>query len=113
MHMGTVAGYQTTTIRLPRDLYEQARTAVKEAGVASSLNDFLIAALQGKLRELREEEIDRAFAEMSSDERYQEEAVALARSFANSDWEAYQAGNAVGRKNAAIRKKNPSKTSTR
>ena len=92
--MSSQAQLQTTTVRLPRDLYEQARTAAKKTGTASSLNDFLIEAVEEKLRQLREQEIDLAFAAMGKDEDYQREAIALTRSFEKSDWEAYQVANA-------------------
>jgi hypothetical protein len=100
-------------VRLPRELYEQARSAVKQAGTASSINDFLIEALQEKLRQLREREIDRAFAEMGKDEEYQNEAVSLARSFAHSDWEAYKNSSARAAHDERPRKKGGSKTAKR
>ena len=111
--MGSTIQFQTTTVRLPKDLYEQARTAVKEAGAASSINDFLIEAVQEKLQQLREQEIDNAFAEMGHDKEYRNEAVALTRSFEKSDWEAYRAANASASANERPRKKSPAKTSTR
>ena len=55
--MSSQADLQTTTVRLPRGLYEQARTAVRKPGVASSLNDFLIEAIEAKLHQLREQEM--------------------------------------------------------
>lgn len=111
--MGSVGQFQTTTVRLPKDLYEQARTAVKEAGAASSINDFMVEAVEEKLRQLREQEIDRAFAEMRSDHDYQRDAVDLARSFARSDWEAFRSANAVDTKHERSRKKSSTKTSPR
>ena len=93
--MSSVPQYQTTTIRLPKDLYEQARTAVKEAGAASSMNDFLVAAVEEKLQQLREEEIDAAFAEMAHDPEYQNSAIEMVKSFERSDWEAYQVSEAA------------------
>ncbi|HEX7895965.1 MAG TPA: YlcI/YnfO family protein [Terriglobales bacterium] len=111
--MGSVGQFQTTTVRLPKDLYEQARTAVKEAGAASSINDFMVEAVEEKLRQLREQEIDRAFAEMRSDQDYQRDAVDLARSFARSDWEAFRSVNAVDTKHERSRKKSSTKTSPR
>lgn len=113
LHMGSVGPFQTTTVRLPKDLYEQARTAVKEAGAASSINDFMVEAVEEKLRQLREQEIDRAFAEMRSDQDYQRDAVDLARSFARSDWEAFRSANAVDTKHERSRKKSSTKTSPR
>jgi hypothetical protein len=111
--MNSAGQFQTTTVRLPKQLYEQARTAVKEAGAASGINDFLIEALQEKLRQLREQEIDRAFAQMGQDEGYQNESVALTRSFARSDWEAYRVANANAGKNERSPKKSlPSRNPT-
>lgn len=112
-HMGSVGPFHTTTVRLPKELYEQARTAVKEAGAASSINDFMVEAVEEKLRQLREQEIDRAFAEMRSDQDYQRDAVDLARSFARSDWEAFRSVNAVDTKHERSRKKSSTKTSPR
>lgn len=81
---------QTTTIRLPKMLYEQARKAVNEAGIAASLNEFLVEAVAEKLRQFRDRQIDAAFAEMANDQSYRHEAKALAGSFELSDWEAYR-----------------------
>ena len=111
--MNYVGDFQTTTVRLPKELYEQARTAVKQSGAASSINDFFIEALREKLCELREQEIDRAFAAMGNDQEYQTESVALARSFAESDWEAYKAANPSVASDERRRKKNASKTPSR
>ena len=110
--MGSVSQFQTTTVRLPKELYEQARNAVKEAGVASSINDFMVHAVEEKLRQLREQEIDRAFAEMHTDQDYQRDAVALTESFARSDWDAYRSANAGEARNERSRKKT-TKTSSR
>ena len=84
------SGTQTTTIRLPKFLYEQARKAVTEAGVAASLNEFLVDAVAERLRQFRNRQIDAAFAGMAEDEAYRQEATALAGSFELSDWEAYR-----------------------
>lgn len=81
---------QTTTVRLPKELYEEARKAVNEAGIAASLNEFLVDAVAEKLRQFRDRQIDAAFVGMASDELYRNEATALAGSFERSDWEAYQ-----------------------
>jgi hypothetical protein len=81
---------QVTTIRLPKFLYEQARKAVNEAGIAASLNEFLVEAVAEKLHQFRNRQIDAAFAGMAGDESYRQEAKALAGAFERSDWEAYQ-----------------------
>jgi hypothetical protein len=79
--------YQNTTVRLPKRVYELAKTAV-ESEAASSFNDFVVQAIEQKLRALSEAEIDAAFAQMAGDDDYQREAVALATEFERSDWEA-------------------------
>ena len=111
--MSSQAQSQTTTVRMPRDLYEQARTAAKKIGAASSLNDFLIEAVEEKLRQLKEQEIDLAFAEMGKDEDYQREAITLTQSFEKSDWEAYKVANASAFTNEHPRKKRSPKPASR
>jgi hypothetical protein len=85
--------FQTTTVRLPKRIYEEARAAVKESKAASSINDFLVQAVEQRLKQLRDREIDAAFAKMADDPEYQRDAVTLAQSFEGSDWSAYQTLN--------------------
>jgi hypothetical protein len=80
--------YQNTTVRLPRQVYELAKTAVEKSEAASSFNDFVVQAIEQKLQQLTEAEIDAAFAHMADDLDYQQDAVALAKEFEKSDWEA-------------------------
>ena len=80
--------YQNTTVRLPRQVYELAKTAVEKSEAASSFNDFVVKAIQQKLQQLTEAEIDAAFAHMADDPDYQHDAVALTKEFEKSDWEA-------------------------
>jgi hypothetical protein len=94
--MDTERAFQTTTIRLPKGVYEQAKAVVKRGSAeASSINDFLVEAVQEKLRLLREKEIDAAFAGMADDSEYRRSAVEMAQSFEKSDWEAYQVSEAA------------------
>ena len=80
---------QTTTVRLPKPLYEEARSVVAKGNAhAKSLNDLLVDALTQRLRQLRRERIDAEFAGMRTDARYQRESTALAQQFAASDWQA-------------------------
>jgi L-lactate utilization protein LutC len=84
--------YQNATVRMPRHVYERAKTvAVKSE--ASSFNEFVVQAIEEKVRRLTEAEIDAAFAEMANDADYQRSSVALAGEFEKSDWEAFQSGN--------------------
>ena len=81
--------YQNTTVRVPRHVYEQARTVI-ERGQASSFNEFVVQAIAEKVHRLTEAEIDAAFSQMASDSDYQRNAIAMATEFEKSDWEALQ-----------------------
>lgn len=83
--------YQNTTVRLPRHVYERAKTVVVQSQ-ASSFNEFVIQAIEEKIRRLTEAEIDAAFAKMAEDADYQRSSIALASEFAKSDWEAFASG---------------------
>ena len=90
MSLATRKEYQNTTVRLPRPVYERAKTVMVKSQ-ASSFNDFVVQAIEEKVRRLTEAEIDEAFAQMANDADYQRESVLLAREFAKSDWEALEA----------------------
>ena len=83
--------YQNTTVRLPRQVYERAKTVVLQSQ-ASSFNEFVVQAIEEKVRRLTEAEIDAAFAQMAHDSDYQRSSIALANQFEKSDWEAFEAG---------------------
>lgn len=83
--------YQNTTVRLPRQVYERAKTVVIRSQ-ASSFNEFVVQAIEEKVRRLTEAEIDAAFAHMAHDADYQHTSIALASEFAKSDWEAFESG---------------------
>lgn len=83
--------YQNTTVRLPRQVYERAKTVVTRSH-ASSFNEFVVQAIEEKVRRLTEAEIDAAFAQMANDTNYQRSSIALASEFAKSDWEAFSSG---------------------
>jgi len=83
---------RTTTVRLPRSVYDHAKCVVdKERGGAGntiSLNDLIVAAIRAYLKMYRRRQIDAAFAGMAEDADYQKEAKLLAEEFEHSDWEA-------------------------
>ncbi|HME34489.1 MAG TPA: hypothetical protein VKF84_04560 [Candidatus Sulfotelmatobacter sp.] len=81
--------YQNTTVRLPRHVYEQAKTVAVQSQ-ASSFNEFVVEAIEEKVRRLAEAEIDEAFAQMANDADYQRNSVTLAQAFEKSDWEALE-----------------------
>lgn len=80
--------YQNATVRLPKQVYERARQVVEKSETASSFNEFVVRAIEEKLHHLSESEIDAAFGLMADDPDYQRDAVAMAREFEKSDWEA-------------------------
>jgi hypothetical protein len=105
--MATARKYQTTTVRLPKHVFEQAkRIAVRYE--ASSFNEFVIQAIEEKVRRLSEAAIDASFAQMATDPDYQRDATATAREFETSDWEALQSSDHHESPHAA-----PAKTRTR
>jgi len=87
----------TTTVRLPRPVYEQAKWVVdkeKKGGTGSvvSLNDLIVLAITSYLKMYKRRQIDAAFALMAEDAEYQKEASLLAEEFQYSDWEALRIG---------------------
>jgi hypothetical protein len=86
----------TTTVRLPRPVYDQAKCVVdrenKGGTTLVSLNDLIVAALKAYLKMYKRRQIDAAFAGIAQDADYQKEASLLAEEFSYSDWEALQIG---------------------
>jgi hypothetical protein len=83
---------RTTTVRLPRPVYDQAKCVVDKekggAGTTISLNDLIVTAITAYLRMYKRRQIDLQFAGMAEDSDYQKEARLLAEEFEHSDWEA-------------------------
>jgi len=82
--------YQNTTLRVPKKVYDLAKNALSHS-VGSSFNEFVVEAIEEKLRCLREAEIDAAFAHMAEDADYQCSSIAMAQEFEKSDGEAFKA----------------------
>jgi hypothetical protein len=86
----------TTTVRLPRPVYDQAKCVVDEekggAGRVVSMNDLIVLAITAYLKMYKRRQIDAAFALMAEDAEYQKEASLLAEEFQYSDWEALRIG---------------------
>ncbi len=86
----------TTTVRLPRPVYEQAKCVVDKekggSGPVVSMNDLIVLAVTSYLKMYKRRQIDAAFAAMAEDADYQKEASLLAEEFQQSDWEALLAG---------------------
>ncbi len=78
-----------TTIALPTNLVTAVDAAVRD-GRARSRNDFFAAAVRLQLAAHQRDAVDAAFAEMASDQAYQEEALLIAGEFECADWETLQ-----------------------
>jgi hypothetical protein len=87
---------RTTTVRIPRLIYDQAKCVVENekdgSGPVVSMNDLVVYALQAYLKLYRRRQIDQAFSGMAEDVEYQKEASLLSEEFADSDWEALRTG---------------------
>ncbi len=81
---------RTTTVRLPRAVYDQAKLVVDEekARSGASLNDLFVSAIKAYLKLYRRRQIDAEFAKMAEDTDYQKEATLISEEFEYSDWEA-------------------------
>jgi hypothetical protein len=78
-----------TTVRLPRELYEEVQQLVSGGMVpAETVNELLVTAIRTYLKMLRRKRIDAEFAPMAEDSGYQQQAKLLLEEFAPSDWEA-------------------------
>jgi hypothetical protein len=88
------AALQTTTVRLPRRLYEEARRALEKGETdANSLNDLLVQSLEERLQRVRREFIDREFAKMKTDAHYHRESAVIAKQFVSNDLETLRSAN--------------------
>lgn len=86
--------YQNTTVRVPRHVYQQAKTVI-DRSQGASFNEFVVQAIEEKVLRLTEAEIDAAFAQMSQDPDYKHDSVALAQEFEKSDWQAFESTGAA------------------
>lgn len=112
MSLAARGKYQNTTVRLPRQVYESAKTVVVQSQ-ASSFNEFVVKAIEEKVQRLTEAEIDAAFAEMAHDIDYQRSSITLAREFEGSDWQALNSGAQRGQPRHEQPKTRSSKTRSR
>jgi hypothetical protein len=92
MSIGASKKRVSTTVRLPRPLYEEARSFVeKGVGNAQTINDFFVAAIRAYVKLLQRKQIDAGFAGMAEDADYRKEAKLIGEEFSQSDWEAFEA----------------------
>jgi Arc/MetJ-type ribon-helix-helix transcriptional regulator len=95
---GSKLGTQTTTVRLPRRLYEEARELVEQGGTnAGSLNELLVEALRSRLKQVRRANIDAEFAEMRHDAQYHRESQTIANQFETNDRDTLRPAQKVSR----------------
>lgn len=80
-----------TTLALPADLLSQVDEAVR-SGKARSRNELVCTAIRRELDLFERTAIDAAFSMMASDADYAAETEAVAKEFADADWEAFQIG---------------------
>ena len=75
-----------TTITLPESLVKQVDRLIS-AGNIKSRNQFIIEALEEKVRQIKDLQLDEEFAGMATDAEYQQEALEIEREFEISDYE--------------------------
>ena len=85
----------TTTLRLPLQLYREAKSVAQQNGM--SFNDLVIESLALYLRAITRAEIDASFAGMATDSAYISEAYRIMCDFARSDFEALEIVNQLRR----------------
>jgi len=82
---------QSTTVRLPRRLYEEARCVIEKGDTdAGSLNELLVHSLSEKLRRMKRRIIDQQFAGMKHDAHNRQESDTLAKQFETNDRDTFR-----------------------
>lgn len=83
---GGTEGRIQTTIRLPKGIYQDAKSLIDEPGVEiATFNDLVVESLQWFIRAVRREQVDRAFSTMHFDSEYQCAASEIESRFAESE----------------------------
>ncbi len=76
---------RATTVRLPSDVYDEARSTLASRGSSASLNELFVEAISAYLHQQRRTQIDSEFAGMALDMDYQQLCSELAAEFDASD----------------------------
>jgi hypothetical protein len=80
-----------TTVSIPEQLYEEARSLVGEKVTPTgSINGFFVSAIHAYVKLIKRRQIDAEFAGMSMDTEYQREAGRISQEFSQSDWETFE-----------------------
>jgi len=83
-----------TTVNLPAELIHRSQRFIDE-GTIPSRNALIVTALEHFLQHLERRAIDAQFATMAGDPDYQALSLDVAEEFSESDWEAFELGEAV------------------
>lgn len=83
-----------TTVNLPADLIHRSQQFI-DAGTIPSRNALIVAALEHFLQHLERRAIDAQFAALANDSEYASLALEFDAEFAESDWEAFELGEAI------------------
>lgn len=75
-----------TTITIPDSLATKVDQLVN-TGDIKSRNQFILEALEDKVKQIRDIQIDTEFASMATDQDYQQEALEIEQEFAIADQE--------------------------
>jgi metal-responsive CopG/Arc/MetJ family transcriptional regulator len=81
-----------TTITIPDSLVAQVDSLVAMGNIKTR-NQFIVEALETKVKQMRDTQIDAQFAQMANDSDYITEALAIENEFADSDREAFKIGD--------------------
>jgi metal-responsive CopG/Arc/MetJ family transcriptional regulator len=89
-----LSGRSRTTLDLPRDLAERMQRLI-DNGAARSRNALIVAALEAYVRAIERRAIDAQFEGLATDLDYRQLMLQVEAEFAQSDWEAWQQGEAA------------------
>jgi metal-responsive CopG/Arc/MetJ family transcriptional regulator len=81
-----------TTITIPDSLVAQVDSLVA-IGDIKTRNQFIVEALEAKVKQMQDIQIDAQFAQMANDFDYIEEALAIEDEFAHADREVFEIGD--------------------
>ncbi len=75
-----------TTITISESLVQQVDKLISQ-GEIKTRNQFIVEALEDKVRQIRDLQLDEKFVGMADDMEYQQEALEIEQKFTSSDYE--------------------------
>lgn len=75
-----------TTITISESLVQQVDKLISQ-GEIKTRNQFIVEALEDKVRQIRDLQLDEEFVGMADDMEYQQEALEIEQKFTSSDYE--------------------------